>query len=894
MLNPESITILDPACGSGHILVEAYDLMKAIYLEAGYRLRDIPRLILEKNLYGLDIDERAAQMAGFALLMKARADDRRILENPPRLNVLAVRGARGEGLGVSGEDYEVLRPFFSAEAFAAIPLLLETFAEAKTFGSLIQIPASLDAALPGMVEGLRKAAESGDVFAQPMAEELLPLVWQAGILGMKFDAVVANPPYMGGKALNEMIKYFAEANFQSTKNDVFAMFMHRGFFFAKKSGSCSMVTMQSWMFLSSFEKFRSEILNKRTIRNLFHLPYEGKSPTAMGINFGVSAFTIINSKINGNISHFCYANYSDLNEDGIPKKFPPVNKRLGYSRGDDFYKLPGSPIAYWANENVRNVFSKGVRLGDIFFSEGPCKTGNDELYMRYWWEVMIESIGPDRDWCLCSKGGGYRKYYGNMENIIKWNNEARLHYRKDKIARISPSYVWDNDGITWTIVTSKSESSFRFLPAGTKFNSVSPSVFPKNSTNADVIEILSLLNSKAVDLLLGCLNPTLALNVDNVLSIPVPDIKSEAKYNCLELIKLFHEDWDIFEQSIGFIKNNLIKIKENGFISRNWDLYSSNIKLRTAMAIKLEEENNRLFIEAYGLQDELSPEVPEDQITLARADREKDSQRLMSYAIGCMMGRYSLDEPGLIYAHAGNIGFDASRYPSFPADADGILPLTDEHWFEDDAAQRIREFLLAVWPEEGTREEGRGTSNNAFNSPLTPNPSSLSSNMAWLAESLGKKASETPDETLRRYLSDKFFKDHLQTYKKRPIYWLFSSGKQGAFQALVYLHRYHEGTLARMRNEYVIPLAGKIAGRIEFLEQEVANAPSTAARNKAQKNLDALRKKQAELAAYDEQLRHYADLRIALDLDDGVKVNYGKFGNLLAEVKAVTGGSADD
>ena len=285
----------------------------------------------------------------------------------------------------------------------------------------------------------------------------------------------------------------------------------------------------------------------------------------------------------------------------------------------------------------------------------------------------------------------------------------------------------------------------------------------------------------------------------------------------------------------------------------------------------LEEENNLLVIKAYGLQDELSPEVPEDQITLARADREKDSQRLISYAIGCMMGRYSLDEPGLIYAHAGNIGFDASRYKTFPAGADGILPLTDEHWFEDDAAQRIREFLLAVW-----------------------GPETLAENLAWLAESLGKKASETPEETLCRYLSDKFFKDHLQTYKKRPIYWLFSSGKQGAFQALVYLHRYHEGTLARMRNEYVIPLAGKIAGRIEFLEQEVANAPSTAARNKAQKNLDALRKKQAELAAYDEQLRHYSDLRIALDLDDGVKVNYGKFGNLLAEVKAVTGGSADD
>jgi type II restriction/modification system DNA methylase subunit YeeA len=286
---------------------------------------------------------------------------------------------------------------------------------------------------------------------------------------------------------------------------------------------------------------------------------------------------------------------------------------------------------------------------------------------------------------------------------------------------------------------------------------------------------------------------------------------------------------------------------------------------------RLEEENNRLFINAYGLHDELSPEVPADQITLARADREKDSQRLISYAIGCMMGRYSLDEPGLIYAHAGNVGFDATRYKTFPADADGIIPITDELWFEDDTANRIREFILAVWPAP-TFEE----------------------NMAWLAESLGTKGNETPDETIRRYLASSFFKDHLQTYKKRPIYWLFSSGKQGAFQALVYLHRHHEGTLARMRAEYVVPLTGKMQSRIEMLEKDKDAAGSTAARNKIGKQIESLKKKHVELLAYDEKLRHYADMRISIDLDDGVKVNYGKFGDLLAEVKAVTGGKDEE
>jgi len=286
---------------------------------------------------------------------------------------------------------------------------------------------------------------------------------------------------------------------------------------------------------------------------------------------------------------------------------------------------------------------------------------------------------------------------------------------------------------------------------------------------------------------------------------------------------------------------------------------------------ELETENNRLFITAYGLDGELQPEVPEFKITLVRADREKDSQRLISYAIGCMMGRYSLDEPGLIYANAGNIGFDATRYKAFPADADGIIPITDELWFEDDAANRIREFILAVWPAPTFDE-----------------------NMAWLAESLGTKGNETPNEAIRRYLASSFFKDHLQTYKKRPIYWHFSSGKQGAFQALVYLHRYHEGTLARMRAEYVVPLTGKMQSRLEMLEKDKDAATSTAARNKIAKLIESLKKKHVELLAYDEKLRHYADMRISIDLDDGVKVNYGKFGDLLAEVKAVTGGAGDD
>ena len=325
------------------------------------------------------------------------------------------------------------------------------------------------------------------------------------------------------------------------------------------------------------------------------------------------------------------------------------------------------------------------------------------------------------------------------------------------------------------------------------------------------------------------------------------------------------------ETSWGFTEHPLLRYEPPiRDLKSAWLAWRNIADARVETAKVAEFENNRLFIETYGLQDELSPEVPDDQITLVRADRGKDCQRLISYAIGCMMGRYSLDEPGLIYAHAGNVGFTASRYVKFPADADGIVPLTDERWFDDDAASRVSKFLRAVW--------GADT---------------LEESTAWLAESLGNKGSETPAETIRRYLSDKFFKDHLQTYKKRPIYWLFSSGKQGAFQALIYLHRYHEGTLARLRAEYVVPLISKVIARLEMLDRDAAAASSAAARTKIQKQIESLRKKQVELLAYDEKLRHYADMRIGLDLDDGVKVTYAKFGDLVAESKAITGGSDD-
>ncbi len=864
-LNPETITVLDPACGSGHILVVAYDVLKAIYLERGYQARAIPRLILEKNLYGLDIDDRAAQMAGFALLMKARADDRRLFNEPPKLNVLSLQESKGldaaalaQAINASGtERVEV----------AQLRWLIDTFEHAKTFGSLIQIGLQPTSNLRKLLSIVQQSMQTGDLYAQAAAQDVLPLVQQALVLGMQFDAVVANPPYMGGKGMNPAIKEFAKKDFLDSKSDLFAMFMERGFGWCKPSGFNSMVTMQSWMFLSSYEAMREKILAIRTIQTMAHFGARAFSEIS-GEIVQTTAFVLNNSHVNGYKPAFF--RLVDGQEEQKKVALKANKNRYELTAQDDFKIIPGCPIAYWISGAAIKHFA-GPKVSDLTISDGQNKTGNNGRFVRLFWEIKTDDHGHDRKWLSYAKGGDFRRWFGNLDHVIDWSDSARKHYRSDLSSRIIPEYLWRRIGITWTLLTATGQS-FRTLPDYATFDMTGSSVFLKDEKQFHIL--IAFLNSAPAAMYMRLLNPTLALQVRDVRNLPwlVLNNPEKVEKNTEELLKISQSDWENFEESFRFASSPLaISAATWLTIEGSWLAWSALLVESFDRMKKLEEENNRLFIEAYGLQDELSPEVPEEQITLARADREKDCQRLISYAIGCMMGRYSLDEPGLIYAHSRNVGFDASRYATFPADADGIVPLTDELWFTDDTASRVRDFLLAVWGAD-TQEE----------------------NMAWLAESLGTKANETPDETIRRYLADKFFKDHLQTYKKRPIYWLFSSGKQGAFQALVYLHRYTEGTLARLRAEYVVPLTSKMQSRIDMLQKDALAASSTAARNKLNKDVEKLKKKHAELLAYDEQLRHYADMRITLDLDDGVKVNYGKFGDLLEGVKLVTGGAGED
>ena len=876
-LNPESITVLDPACGSGHILVVAYDVLKAIYLERGYQPRAIPRLILEKNLYGLDIDDRAAQMAGFALLMKARADDRRLFTatdgagnlQPPKLNVLSLQ----ESKGLSVDELAThLAPF--KVQHATISALVDTFQHAKTFGSLIQIPYPLKTHLTVLPQVLASVKQIGDMYASAAADDLLPLVQQAQVLAMQFDAVVANPPYMGNKGMNLELKDHSRTNFPDSKSDLFAMFIERGFGLCKPSGFNSLVTMQSWMFLSSFQEMREKLLQRRTIQTMVHL--------------GARAF----SEISGEIVQTTAFVFAVLHSE----KYKPTFLRLvngheeekmtalrkGENRFEtiaqsEFKKIPGSPIAYWIEDSIRDSF-QSEKLDERATTFQGIITGDNAKFVRNWFEVSIskvelsaskaEDINPkNRYWVPYNKGGESLRWYGNQDLVVNFSNLGNDFTRgkhQFKEFFFKPCFSWS--------YISSSAPATRYFPGGFIWDVSGSSAFPKSED--EIFFLMSLVGSRVGQLLLNILNPTMNFQVENIAALPLVKVNADAFASVVSAAKKCIEyarfDWNSREISWGFSRFRLAEVPSEK-IESAFESYKSQNALAVETCGNLESEINRTLVAAYRFESSLNSEVGEDQVTLTRADREKDCQRLISYAIGCMMGRYSLDEPGLIYAHAGNVGFDASRYATFPADADGIVPLTDEIWFADDAPSRIREFLRAVW-----------------------GPDTLEENMAWLAESLGTKASETPDETIRRYIADKFFKDHLQTYKKRPIYWLFSSGKQGAFQALVYLHRYSEGTLARLRAEYVVPLTGKIQSRIEMLQKDAAAASSTAARNKLAKEVEKLKKKHAELLAYDEQLRHYADMRITLDLDDGVKVNYGRFGDLLAEVKAITGGASDD
>ncbi|MCG8393399.1 MAG: BREX-1 system adenine-specific DNA-methyltransferase PglX [Pseudomonadales bacterium] len=883
-LNPESLTLLDPACGSGHILVEAYDLLRDIYLERGYRRQDIPRLILEKNLYGLDIDDRAAQLAGFALLMKARADDRRLFGQPVDLNVLALQEAK-EG-GAADLHGALNAPQID---YATVVQLVKTFEQAKTFGSLIQIPDELASALPDLRRGLETVRGGGDMLGRDAAATLLRLVAQAGVLAKQFDAVVANPPYMGSKYYCPELMGYVKSFYPSAKPDLYACFIQASLLRCKPCGSTSQINIPGWMMNSTFSEFREQLLSGGTIVSLIH---NGRG--IFGADFGSCAFTIL-----ANLVEDFRGVYRRLfDKPSIVYSIEELSQR--FHRAEEFHAassafraVPDAPISYQVPDDVRSAFNRLAPLSELTDACQGLSTSDDGRFVRYWHEIDMRKSAIDQDmhagsvnpkWFPYNKGGSFRKWFGNIEHVINWSNGGQelKDRRPSSVIRNEKNYF--KESISWQDYT-VGKTSFRYYPEGFIFATNAHSAFVNEPGN--LAKILGFCNSAAQHALAAAICPGHHFNSGyfSLLPFPVEASSNQIVDAVTRLVAIAREDWDTFEESWDFSRNPLVNIAERQECAlsetyRLWDKACHSIVDETR---SLESDLDRHFVRACNLDIE-TPEQSDpaevtlkinpvhrfgDQLPKAERDlrfKEACSKELTSFSIGCMMGRYSLDAPGLIYAHSGNEGFDPSRYETFPADDDGIVPITDEAWFDDDGANRIREFVRVVWGEETEAE-----------------------NMAWLAESLGQKASESADDTIRRYLSKGFYKDHLQTYKKRPIYWLFSSGKHKAFEALVYLHRYNAGTLSRMRMEYVVPLQSRMQSRIDNLDQDIQSSTSSAEQKRFQKQKDKLIKQLDELRRFDENLRHYADQRITLDLDDGVKVNYGKFGDLLAEVKAVTG-----
>ena len=923
-IEPETIKVLDPACGSGHILIEAYNVLKAIYEERGFRSRDIPKMILENNLYGLDIDDRAAQLSGFALMMMARDDDKRIFTRNVRLNVLSLQESNhidlptlwkalnlsgswqsGTSQGLFSDDEQDLSSFNADNRYQLLKRTLARFTQAKTFGSLIDVPSDENEQLKELLSTLVELQESGDSMQKPAAKQLIEFVHQALVLSIRYDAVIANPPYMGSKYQTAEVKMFLKDNFKGYEKDLFSAYIVRNLQLAKDHGQLGFMTPFVWMFISSYEQLRSKLIDDEVISTLIQLEYSGFD----GATVPICTFTLTKGHVPDYTgSYIRLSDFRGAANQG-PKTLEAIaNPECGWfyeAKPDDFKKIPGSPIAYWVSENFRYCFENGQPFSSEAAIKQGMATSDNNRFLRYWYEVDYGNIAFDcnsiseseeriEKWYPYKKGGDYRKWFGNDDYVVNWyKNGKELKEFQSTLnqgwnVRLKSRDYYFRPSINWSFISS-AYFGVRQSGSGYIFDVGGSSAFPENKP---IEYFTGYLCSKVAFGFLRAMNPTLNFQVENVAALPVfekhyTDYGNAVSETVSELISIHKEDWDTQETSWGF-QSHLLARSENNHLETSLLNAETKFKEITDRVMNLEYENNKVFVEGYGLINEINPRVGYNEVTLINKIESPNESRikgslltsLISYSIGCMLGRYSLDRDGLVYANSGNVGFSElvseEAYKTFPVDDDGIIPLTDQEWFKDDATNRFREFVQVVWGDDHLQE-----------------------NLDFVAESLclnaiKPKKSESALETIRRYLSTQFYKDHLKTYKKRPIYWLFSSGKQKAFECLVYLHRYNEGTLSRMRTEYITPLLGKYDAYAEQLEKQIETADSTSEANRFKKELDALIKKQVELREFDDKLKHYADMRISLDLDDGVKVNYGKFGDLLADVKSITGSAPED
>ena len=859
-LTPDQLKVIDPCSGSGHILAYMFDVLMKIYESYGYTTREAVASIVENNLYGLDIDDRAAQLAYFAVMMKARQYDRRFFSRGIQPHVYAI--AESNHVDSFALDY-----FCNGDAKLkkAMDTIISELHDAKEYGSIITVSQQEWSAL---YDRFAEITEDINMSRETALRELLPLVQVAEALVQKYDAVVTNPPYMGSSGMNAKLTDFVKKNYPDSKSDLFSCFIEHSNGMIKRNRFNCMVTMQSWMFLSSFEKMREKVLRTKSITNLMHM-----ENMVMGIAFGTAVTVFRNDYVTGYKGTYNQIKLQDIENDK-PRVFPVLENRFAQTSTDSFSKIPGSPVAYWVSEAVLECYKNS----SIYDYAKPCKgidTGDNNIFLRLWHEIAENKLFLPKGkpcctddflhlkWFPYNKGGNYRRWYGNNEYVLNWEgNGNKLRQFKGSNLRNKDRYF--EQGITWSTVTS-GKSSFRFFTFGFLFDNGGSCLF----ADKHLLYIQGLLNSCVSQELLS-IQPTLNNQPGTIGSIPLilspgePTVDDFVNTN----IALSKNDWDSFETSWDFVTHPFITYRSGaGFadipmnkwqyrIADAYHTWESNATAQFDLLKKNEEELNRIFIDIYGLQDELTPEVEDKDVTVRKADLGRDIRSFISYAVGCMFGRYSLDVDGLAYAGG---EWDNSKYSTFAADKDNIIPISDDEYFEDDIVGRFVKFVEVVY--------GKDT---------------LDENLKFIADALGGKGQ--PKDVIRNYFLNDFYSDHCKIYQKRPIYWLFDSGKKNGFKALIYMHRYQPDTIARIRTDYVHEQQARYRTAIADLETRIANA-STGERVKLNKQLKTLNDQATEIHEYEEKIHHLADQMISIDLDDGVKVNYAKFQDVLAKIK---------
>lgn len=848
-ISPEDIRIIDPCMGSGHILVYAFDVLMQIYSAQGYSERDAAKLIVEKNLWGLDIDRRAYQLAYFAVMMKARQYNRRILTSGIKPNLFVIDDNRA----LTPEIIEYIADGDSKIA-ADLRSISNDLTNAREYGSIINVqPVDFS----GLIERIGVIAQSDELNLIAMenkriaCEKILPLVNQAQALSQKYDVVCTNPPYMGGSGMNSVLSEYVKRCYSEAKSDLFAALIIKCLEFTKQNGYSSLVTMQSWMFLSSFEEMRTKLLTLNTLTTLMHM-----ENMVMGIAFGTAVSVFRKGAVKGYKGTYNQIKLADI-ENAKPKSFPVAGNRFAQVSSDNFSKIPGMPVAYWVSENFIKSFERRT-IGCYGSTSKGIITGDNSKFLRLWFEVNInnmnlkaekytESEESNIEWYPCNKGGEYRKWYGNKDYLINWkHNGCEIMQRGQKKIRNCQDYKNEFKfipSITWTSLSS-SQSSFRYSN-----KSLSESAGMTLFISQDyLLFCLGFLNSVVALFSLNVLNPTLNFTAGNIASLPLIISINKKIIDSIvnENIVLSKSDWDSFETSWDFKTHPLIKPVP--LISEAFAQWSDECEKRFTRLKSNEEELNRIFIDIYGLQDELTPEVEDKDVTVRRADLTRDIKSLVSYAVGCMFGRYSLDVEGLAYAGG---EWDGSKYKTFIPDPDNCIPVTDEEYFRDDIVVRFVDFIRTVY--------GADT---------------LEENLTFIADALGTRGN-TSRERIRNYFLNDFIKDHIKMYQKRPIYWMFDSGKQNGFRALVYMHRWNADTTGNVRVEYLHKLQRIYENEIRQ-SQDVAETGSGREVSAAQKRIEKLTKQLKETHDFDEKIAHLALSRIDIDLDDGVKVNYEK------------------